>query len=114
MCVDYIDLNKAGKKEPFGLPRIDQVVDSTIGCKFSQLLLGVSSDSPKGGRPDQDIFHHSVQCILLHNYAFGLKSVGATYQQGIQRCLYSQLLCNVEAYADDVDVKTREKEGTHL
>jgi hypothetical protein len=23
MCVDYIDLNKACKKDPFGLPRID-------------------------------------------------------------------------------------------
>jgi hypothetical protein len=38
MCVDYIDLNKAGKKEPFGLPRIDQVVDSTIGCSLLSFL----------------------------------------------------------------------------
>jgi hypothetical protein len=28
MCVDYTDLNKACKKDPFGLPWIDQVVDS--------------------------------------------------------------------------------------
>jgi hypothetical protein len=27
MCVDYTDLNKHGPKDPFGLPRIDQVVD---------------------------------------------------------------------------------------
>ena len=32
MCVDYIDLNKHCPKNPFGLPRIDQVVDSTAGC----------------------------------------------------------------------------------
>jgi hypothetical protein len=42
---------------------------------------------------------------------FGLKSVGATYQRGIQRCLHSQLGCNAEAYIDDVVVKTREDEG---
>jgi hypothetical protein len=42
---------------------------------------------------------------------FELKSVGATYQRGIQRCLYSQLGHNVEAYVDDVVVKTREQEG---
>ena len=32
MCVDYTDLNKACPKDPFLLPRIDQVVDSTAGC----------------------------------------------------------------------------------
>jgi hypothetical protein len=32
MCVDYTDLNKHCPKDPFGLPRIDQVVDSTAGC----------------------------------------------------------------------------------
>ena len=32
MCVDYIDLNKACPKDPFPLPRIDQVVDSMAGC----------------------------------------------------------------------------------
>jgi hypothetical protein len=42
---------------------------------------------------------------------FGLKSVGATYQQGIQWCLHSQLGHNTEAYVDDVVVKTRKDEG---
>jgi hypothetical protein len=32
MCVDYTDLNKHCPKDPFGLPRIDQVIDSTVGC----------------------------------------------------------------------------------
>ena len=32
MCVDYTDLNKHCPKDPFGLPRIDEVVDSTAGC----------------------------------------------------------------------------------
>jgi hypothetical protein len=34
MCVDYTDLNKAYKKDPFSLPRIDQVMDSTAGCNL--------------------------------------------------------------------------------
>ena len=33
MCVDYTDPNKACPKDPFPLPRIDQIVDSTSGCK---------------------------------------------------------------------------------
>jgi hypothetical protein len=32
MCVDYTDLNKHYPKDPFGLPRIDQVIDSTAVC----------------------------------------------------------------------------------
>ena len=32
MCVDYTDLNKHCPKDPFPLPRIDQVVDSIAGC----------------------------------------------------------------------------------
>jgi hypothetical protein len=32
ICVDYTNLNKHYPKDHFGLPRIDQVVDSTAGC----------------------------------------------------------------------------------
>jgi hypothetical protein len=42
---------------------------------------------------------------------FKLKSAGATYQRGIQWCLYSQLGCNSKAYVDDMVIKTREEEG---
>ena len=31
VCVDFIDLNKACPKDPFLLPRIDQLVDAMIG-----------------------------------------------------------------------------------
>ena len=33
MCVNYMSLNKACPKDPFLLPRIDQIVDSTSGCE---------------------------------------------------------------------------------
>jgi hypothetical protein len=32
MCIDFTDLNKARPKDPFPLPRIDQILDSTVGC----------------------------------------------------------------------------------
>ena len=34
MYVDYIDLNKHCPKDPFSLPRIDEVIDSTAGCEL--------------------------------------------------------------------------------
>src|SRR5437016_13908241 len=41
---------------------------------------------------------------------FGLKNAGATYQRAMQRCLHDQLGRNVEAYVDDVVIKSRVKE----
>jgi hypothetical protein len=38
MCVDYTDLNKSCPKDPIGLPRIDQVVDSTAGYELLSIL----------------------------------------------------------------------------
>ena len=31
VCVDFTDLNKACPKDPFPMPRIDRLVDSTVG-----------------------------------------------------------------------------------
>ena len=39
--------------------------------------------------------------------SFGLKNAGATYQRAIQTCLGEQIDENVEAYVDDVVVKTK-------
>ena len=38
MCVDYTDLNKHYPKDPFGLPQIDKVVDSTARCELLSFL----------------------------------------------------------------------------
>ena len=39
--------------------------------------------------------------------SFGLKNVGATYQRAIQMCLDQQIDRNVEAYIDNVVVKSK-------
>jgi putative transposase len=38
MCIDYTDLNKHCPKDPFPLPHIDQVVDSTAGSVLLYFL----------------------------------------------------------------------------
>jgi hypothetical protein len=50
--------------------------------QFSGLLLGVSLDPPQGGRLDQDIFHHSVRCILLNNYALQTQKCVCNFSTG--------------------------------
>jgi hypothetical protein len=38
MCVDYTDLNKHCPKDPFGLPWIDLIVESTAGSALLSFL----------------------------------------------------------------------------
>ena len=38
MCIDYTSLNKACPRDPYPLPRIDQIVDSTSGCDLLSFL----------------------------------------------------------------------------
>ncbi len=38
VCVDFTDLNKAYPKDSFPLPRIDQLVDSTLGHERMSFL----------------------------------------------------------------------------
>ena len=38
VCVDFTDLNKAYPKDPFPMPRIDQLVDTTVGHPWMSFL----------------------------------------------------------------------------
>jgi hypothetical protein len=114
MCVDYTDLNKACKKDPFGLLGIDQVVDSTAGSNllcFLDCYSGYHQIPLKEEDKIKTSFITPFGAFYYRTMPFGLKSAGATYQRAIQWCLHSQLVRNAEAYIDDVVIKTREDEG---
>ena len=70
MCVDYTDLNKHCPKDPFGLPRIDQVIDSIAGCvllSFLDCYSGYHRIALKEG-PNQDGLHHPLRGIRLQDH----------------------------------------------
>jgi hypothetical protein len=110
MCVDYTDLNKHCPKDPFGLPRIDQVIDSTAGCDllcFLNCYSGYHQIAIKEEDQEKTAFITPFGTYCYTTMSFGLKNAYATYQQAIQACFKRQLNKNVEAYVDDVVVKTR-------
>jgi hypothetical protein len=114
MCADYIDLNKTCKKDPFGLPRIDQVVDSMADCNLLSFLdcyAGYHQIPLKEEDQIKASFITPFGAFCYTTMPYRLKSAGATYQRGIQQCMHSQLGCNVEAYVHDIVVKTREDGG---
>jgi hypothetical protein len=110
MCVDYTDLNKQCPKNPFGLPRVDQVIDSTAGCDllcFLDCYSGYHQIAIKEEDQEKTAFITPFGAYCYTVMSFGLKNAGATYQRAIQKCFKKQLNKNVEAYVDDVVVKTR-------
>jgi hypothetical protein len=114
MCVDYTNLNKACKKDPFGLPQIDQVVDSTAGCSLLSFLDCYSGYHQIPLKEEDQIktsFIIPFGGICYTTMPLGIKSVGESYQWGIQWCLHSQLGCNAKVYIGDVVIKTREHKG---
>jgi hypothetical protein len=110
MCVDYTNLNKHCPKDLFALPRIGQVIDSMAGCVLLSFL-DCYSDYHQITLKEKDQIKTAF-ITLFGAYAhttmsFGLKNAGATYQRAIHICLADQLHRNVEAYVDDVVIKTR-------
>ena len=112
MCVDYIDLNKHCPKNPFGLPRIDEVVDSTVGCELLSFLDCYSGYHQISLKVDDQIKTSFITPFRAYCYttmSFGLKNPGATYQCEIQKCLHDEIWDDlVETYVDDVVKKTRD------
>jgi hypothetical protein len=113
MYVDYTDLNKHCPKDPFGLPRIDQVIDSTAGSDllcFLDCYSGYHQIAIKGEDQEKTAFITPFGAYSYTTMSFGLKKAGATYQRAIQACFKRQFNKNVEDYVDDVVVKTKNSE----
>ena len=110
MCVDYTDLNKHCPKDPFGLPCIDQVIDSTAGCVLLSFLNCYSGYHQIALKKEDQIkmaFITPYGAYAYKTMSFGLKNAGATYQRPIQLCFADQLHRNVEAHVNDIVVKTK-------
>ncbi|KAL2249877.1 UNVERIFIED_CONTAM: Retrovirus-related Pol polyprotein from transposon [Sesamum indicum] len=110
MCVDFTDLTKACPKDPYPLPRIDVMVDSTAGFEMFSMM-----DAYQGyhqiymAEEDRDktsfITEKGVYCYNM--MPFGLKNAGATYQRLVNKMFGELLGKPMEVYVDDMLVKSR-------
>jgi hypothetical protein len=110
MCVDYTDLNKHCPKDPFGLPQIDQIVDSTVGSallSFLDCYSGYHHIALREEVQTKTSFITPFGACCYKTMSFTLKNADATYQRAIQTCLGEQIGDNAETYVDDVAVKTK-------
>ena len=110
VCVDFIDLNKACPKDPFPMPRIDQLVDATVDHPrmsfldafqgYHQIPLALSDQEKTSFMTPIGNYHYKVM-------PFSLKNAGSTYQRMMTRMFESQLGKSIEVYIDDMVVKSK-------
>jgi hypothetical protein len=110
MCVDYTSLNKACPNVPFPLPRIDQIVDSTAGCELLCFLDAYSGYHQIKMKESDQLTTSFITPFGMYCYvtmSFGLRNAGATYQRCMQHVFGDHIGRTVEAYVDDIVIKTR-------
>ena len=111
MCVDYTSLNKTCPKDSFPLPRIDQVVDSTSGCEtlcFLDAYSGYHQIVMKESDQLATSFITPFGSFCYVTMPFGLKNTRATYQRCMTKCFGDLIGWTVEAYMDDIVVKSKQ------
>ena len=88
MFVDYTNLNKHCPKDPFGLPRIDEVVDSTAGYELLSFLDYYFDYHQISLKEDDQIKTSFITPFGAYCYttSFGLKNAGQP-TKGLSRCV---------------------------
>jgi hypothetical protein len=88
---------------------VDSTAGSVLLCfldcysRYHQITLHPDDEDKTTFITPHSIYYYKVM-------TFGLKNARETYQKAIQKCLKTQIGKNVEAYVDDVVVKTTEED----
>jgi hypothetical protein len=112
MCIDYTNLNKACPPDPYPLPRIDQIVDSTSGCELLSFLDAYSGFhqiqmSVEDKKHTAFVTIDGLYCYVVMPY--GLRNALPTFVRAM-KFTFGDLIRNlVEVYVDDIVVKTSER-----
>ena len=110
VCVDFTDLNKACPKDLFPMPRIDRLVDATVGhprMSFLDAFQGYHQIPLAPGDLEKIAFLTPVGNYHYKVMPFSLKNAGSTYRRIMTRMFEPQLGKSVEVYIDDMVVKSK-------
>ena len=110
VCVDFTDLNQAYPKDPFLMPKIDQLVDATYGHPrmsfldafqgYHQIALATEDQEKTTFISPDANYHYTLM-------PFRLKNARAMYQWMMTRMFRDKIGHTVEVYIDDMVVKSK-------
>ena len=110
------ELEQGVPHDSFPIPKIDQLVDSTVGYKrmsFLDAYRGYHQISMNPTDKEKTSFITPLGLYYYRVMPFGLRNVGATYQRLVTIMFKDQFGKRMEAYIDDMVVKSKEPK-THL
>lgn len=115
--IGFTDLNKIYPKYSFLLPIIYLLVDSKASHQRLSFLYAYSGyhQIPLLG-PDQKCTAF-INIIGLYCYKvmlFGLKNIGATYEQSVTKMFRDKIEKSIEVYVDDMLVKGKLAAANHI
>ncbi|GKB12941.1 RNA-directed DNA polymerase, eukaryota [Tanacetum coccineum] len=104
------DLNKACPKDLYPLSEINWKIESLMGFQYKCFL-----DAYKGYHQihmttkdeEKTSFHTEEGVFCYTKMPFGLKNAGATYQRLVDFAFKEQIGVNLEAYVDDMVIKSK-------
>jgi hypothetical protein len=107
MCMDYTSPNKACSKDPYPLPRIDQILHSTSGCELLSFIDAYSRfHQIQMAREDEQkvvvITSDGLYCYIYMPY--GLKNALPAFVKGTMKTLHDDVCGIIEVYVDDIMV----------
>ena len=101
LCIDFTDVNRACPKDSFPLPRINLIVDATVGHELLSFMDAFSDYNQISMDPDDQektsfVTGQGTYCYQV--MPFGLKNTGATYQRLVNRMFQKQIGTSMEVY----------------
>ncbi|GJX85673.1 reverse transcriptase domain-containing protein [Tanacetum coccineum] len=111
ICIDFKNLNSACPKDYYPLPNIDCKVESVMGFKYKCFLDAYKSyHQIQMAEEDEEktAFYTDQGTYCYTKMPFELKNAGATYQRLVDSTFQPQIGRNLEAYVDDMVVKSRD------
>jgi hypothetical protein len=110
MCIDYTNLNKACPNDPYPLPRIDQIMDSTSGCDLLSFLDAYSGFhqiqmSKQDRKHTAFVTVDGLYCYVVMPY--GLKNALPTFVRAMSKTFGDLIRDKIQVYIDDIVVKTK-------
>jgi hypothetical protein len=110
MCIDYISLNKACPKDPFPLPQIDQIVDSTSGYDLLCFLDAYSGfhQIPMSREDEESVASITVDGLFCYvSMPYGLKNVLPTFVRAMHKTFGDLIRDLVEVYVNDIIIQVK-------
>lgn len=110
--MDYRDLNRAYPKDNYPTPFIDQITDECVGSEIFSFMDNFSSYNQINIAPaDQEkiTFICTWRTFTYKKLPFGLKNVGATFQQAMSYAFHD--IRNIfQPYLDDLPAHSRKQQ----